>query len=394
MADWRLRLRALLDEQFAVVVGVLVVLALVGGGLTYTSYTQPPTTTEQRPGPSWETAGWFNHSATVTGENPLYPVGTELVDRSVYFGKISPDLDGTYTFTYGASEGGDLNATVSLALVLRGVERTRDNTTVVWQTSRTLGTATDDGLSPGETVRVPFTVDMNRTANRTERIEEGLDNPPGQSEAVVLATVDYDGTVNGRQVDQVREYALPVEMDGTAYRPGDPGRMVQRNESTRTVTVEQSGGPWRLAGPVLLATPLLGLLALGAARWRDALGLSPAERDRLAYEEDRSDFEEWISPIHLPEEAFDLPRARAASLGALVDFAIDTDNGVVEDPDGEAFYVVHDGYLYTYAPPTLDGTGASRNGDASRHEAVGDPDDALDAPVENPAGDGESPDGE
>jgi hypothetical protein len=36
-----------------------------------------------------------------------------------------------------------------------------------------------------------------------------------------------------------------------------------------------------------------------------------------------------------------------------VDFAIDTDNAVIERPDGEEFSVVHDGYRYVYRPPSL-----------------------------------------
>jgi hypothetical protein len=79
----------------------------------------------------------------------------------------------------------------------------------------------------------------------------------------------------------------------------------------------------------------------------------------LAYEDEREDFDEWISTIRLPDEVFDLPRAEAASLSALVDFAIDTDNSVIEDPDDSAYYVIHDGYLYTYQPPALRGKGSS-----------------------------------
>lgn len=45
----------------------------------------------------------------------------------------------------------------------------------------------------------------------------------------------------------------------------------------------------------------------------------------------------------------------ADSLAGLVDFAIDTDNSVIEAPDADAYYVRHDGYLYCYRPPRSDG---------------------------------------
>lgn len=352
MTDWFLRLRAIVDEQFAVVIAILVVLVLLSGWLTYATHVDPGTTTEERPGAWQSTTGWFNHSATVTENNSVYPVGTTLTDRPIYFTEIAPRFNGTYTFAYDASEGGDVNGTVSLQFVLRGIEENRRNSTVVWQTTRPLRTTSKESLEPGETIRVPFSVNMNRTVNRTERIDEQLDNPPGQPQAVVRATVNMQGTVNGQSVDRVREYTLPVAVERGTYRPADPGKMTERQEATRTVTVGRTYGPLRTMGaPVLFfssSVAFIGLLVAGAT---GRIGLSPAEQELLTYEDDREDFDEWISTIRLPDEAFDLPRAEATSLGSLVDFAIDTDNSVVEDPVDDAYYVLHDGYLYTYRPP-------------------------------------------
>ncbi len=189
MANWLLRLRALLDEQFVVVVAALVVLALVGGWLTYTTHASPNTTTEERIASSWQTTGSFNHSATVTEKNSVYPVGTTLTNRSIYFTDISPWFNGTYTFRYDASERGDLKR-VALQFVLQSVEENQESTTVVWQTNRSLETTSSDSIQPGETIRVPFSVNMNETTNRTEVIDEQLDNAPGQPEVVIRATVD------------------------------------------------------------------------------------------------------------------------------------------------------------------------------------------------------------
>jgi hypothetical protein len=74
------------------------------------------------------------------------------------------------------------------------------------------------------------------------------------------------------------------------------------------------------------------------------------EREQLEYKDDTRDFEEWISTIRLPDEVFDRPQAEATSLGALVDFAIDTNNSVIEDPNERAYYVLHEDYLYIYRP--------------------------------------------
>ncbi|PSQ30968.1 hypothetical protein BRD06_01490 [Halobacteriales archaeon QS_9_67_15] len=39
-----------------------------------------------------------------------------------------------------------------------------------------------------------------------------------------------------------------------------------------------------------------------------------------------------------------------------MDFAIDTDSGVVEEPGGGAYHVVHDGYRYTFEAPAAPAT--------------------------------------
>jgi len=131
MPNWLLRLRALLNEQFTVVVAALIVLALIGGWMTYTVHATHNTTTEECSVSSWQTEGRFNHSTTVTENNPVYPVGTTLTNRSTYFAEIAPWFNGTYAFTYDASERGDLNGTVSPQFVLQGVEEHRGITTVI-----------------------------------------------------------------------------------------------------------------------------------------------------------------------------------------------------------------------------------------------------------------------
>ncbi|MBX0297242.1 DUF5305 domain-containing protein [Haloarcula nitratireducens] len=375
MSDRLLRMRAVLDKQFIVAVIVLALLVSLGGWVTYTTHVDPGTTTEERPVSSWQTNGWFNHSATVTETNSVYPVGTTLTNRSVYFTQLSPGLNGTYTFTYGASNSGELNGTVSLQLVFQGVEENGGETTVIWQTTRQLQTVSRDSLEPGETVQVPFSVNMTETSNRTAIIDEQLGNPPGQSEVVLKASVDMQGTVNGQSVTQVKEHTLPVTVAGGTYRVAQPSQMTDRREATQTVTVDNTYGPLRTLGaPVLLLVALCAFGGLVTARFQERIALSTRERERLTYADDRDDFEEWISTIKLPDEAFDLPEAEATSLSALVDFAIDTDNSVIEDPDDDAYYVIHDSYRYTYRPPTggnsaLD-TGANNGGETQSGDTL------------------------
>ncbi|WP_323676418.1 DUF5305 domain-containing protein [Halorubellus sp. PRR65] len=357
MTDRSLRIRALLDAQFAVIVAVLVVLALTGGWVVYTTHVEPGTEGVEQTASSWETASEFQHHAVVTAVNPLYEVGSNLTGRSVYFAEVTPRFEGAYEYSYDATGDGELNASVELAVVMRGVEQAdrSENVTVVWERTRRLNAEHWESLSPGEAVSVPFSVNATKLANRTGQIEQSLGEPSDETELFLRATVNASGSVNGQSVERSRVHAMALAFGGGTYRVRDAGPNVESFERTETVFREQSYGVVRAAGgPLLLLAGLGGLGVLGVARRRDRIALSAAEHERLAYLDDRHGFDEWISEIGLPPQAFELPTAEASSLGSLVDFAIDTDNGVVEAPDEEAFYVVHDGYLYEYRPPDLD----------------------------------------
>ncbi|WP_253738588.1 DUF5305 domain-containing protein [Halohasta salina] len=348
MVDWQLRLRAVLDKQFTIVLGVLVVIALLGGWLTYTAHAAPEPTTEQRV-TAWEVSGNFTHSATVETDNSLYEQGRTLTDRPIYFTRLSPVLQGTFATSYTVRDSGSLSQTVSLSLVMRNVDQDdgSDSQTVYWQRTEPLDSTTVESVDPGEQVRVSFAQDMSDVRAEIERIREEVGGSPGQTEVLVRATVRSDGTVNGNTVDETDVFTLPIVFDGGGYRISGAGPTVESYETSRTVPATQPGGPLQtLGGPVLLLVALGSIGAVTASRE----DLSEADRELMAYEDDREAFDEWISTIELPAAAFDRPQAEAASLGALVDFAIDTNNSVIEDPDEERYYVLHNDYIYTYRP--------------------------------------------
>lgn len=376
MVGHSLRVRALIDRWFGAVILAAVVLAAVGGWVTYGAHVDPGTTTESRAVSSWSSTGNHNHSATVNRTNPLYPVNTTLSNRSVYLARASPALNGTFAFTYSVSDEGSLDVTLDQRAVVRSVDqRRRDRTVEVWRRSRDLDNRSVEPLEPGSTARVNFSINVNRTMNRTDLIEEELNDPPGEPRLEVVTTVTLTGTVNGQAVNRTREYPLLITFERGAYRV-NATTTTQEFETTRTFEVPREPGPFEtIGGPLLFAAGFLGLVGLITARTRNDIALTSEERERLAFEDDRSDFDEWINAIELPPEVRDLPRAEARSLGDLVDFAIDTDNSVIENPDSGVYYVVHDGNCYTYEPPSAVETEDSSEDDAVTGAGGGETDD-------------------
>ncbi|MFC6835964.1 DUF5305 domain-containing protein [Halomarina ordinaria] len=352
MGDWELRARRLVGANLAVVVALLVVLALLGGWLTYDAHAGPETEQREEVVSSWETTAAFDHGATVTRENPVYDVGTRLDNRSVYFTNVAPVMNGSFDYGYTATGEGELDVDAETELVIRSVESPGEaDTTVYWQQRRDRTSANASGLEPGESVSVPFSVDLAAAANETADIDEQLGGSPGQSEVVVEATVTLSGTVDGEAVERTERYTLPVELGETAAVDAT-GPTTERYERTETVRDPVDSSPLQAAGgPLLLLGSVLVLGGVGAMASRDELGLSSTERASLAHRRERAEFDDWITRIRLPESVLARERAHAESLADLVDFAIDTDNAVVESPDASAYYVVHDDLLYVYEPP-------------------------------------------
>lgn len=356
MPDWRLRFRAVLDNQFTVVVATLLVVVVLGGWATYTAHAGPATTTESKPTVSWEQTGTFDHAATVQADSSLYPSGETLENRPVYFTSLSPELDGRFRTSFDPQDSGELDQTVSLSLVIREVDQGDQGAdqTVYWETTDSLAEETVNGVAPGEPVRVSFSQNMSAINAEINQIREDIGGSPGSLEVIVRATVDSQGSINGDTVDETTTYTMPLTLDSSTYSVDGAEPTVESYETTQPVAVDRDSSLLTSVGGPLLLVISLGLLG-GIVVRSDRLALSEAERAALADETDRESHDDWISTIKLPPDAFELPRAEADSLAALVDFAIDTDNCVIEDPDETVYYVRHDGYLYSYRPTVADG---------------------------------------
>jgi hypothetical protein len=364
-AERRLRLRAFVSDYRGAVAVALVVLVLAGGWLAGTAYLAPGTTTDERVVSSWERTSQFTHGATVTRPAGAFDRGQRLRNRSVYFTRVAPVVDVRYAVGYATAGDGALDARVQLRLVRRSVTETEaGGRTVLWRTERVLATRNESGVPPGEQVTVPASVNVTAVATRTDELVSQLGASPGEVEVALVADVRLTGRVDGRPATRSYTQEVELALDGATYRVTGQATASDTVEATRVVERQRSYGPARrIGGPVLLGVGLVGLAGMAIARSRGALTVDAADRDWLAYREDRSEFDEWIHTVELPDEAGELPEARAESLADLVDLAIDVDAAVLESPAGGTFCVVHGGYRYVYEAPLRSTSRASGTGD-------------------------------
>jgi hypothetical protein len=357
------RVRSILDEWFWLFALAAVVVAGLGGYAAYTAYADPGVTTEERQVSSWEGNGSYTTATTVTEPNPLYAEGTELVDRPAYFMRASPRLDVTFSFGYTASDDGRVDVTVGQTLVLRAVDSGDGDATVeteYWRIEEPLETTTVRDVAPGDPVRSTVTRNVSAVSTRTQEITERLGGTPGETEILIVSSVDVSGEINGRSVERTVSYRFPITVGASTYRPGGVRGAAVSGSATRTVTRQRTyGPPWRIGGPVALGVGVAAFVGLAYGRYDGRFATTSAERERLRFEADREEFDDWITTARPQPGVLDRPRIEVDSLSGLVDAAIDVDARVFERPDREAFYVLDDDLLYVYTPPDtgVDGAG-------------------------------------
>lgn len=348
--SWGRQLRAVLAARFWLIAGALVVATVVGAGVSYTVYAQQGTEIVEQPGPSATYTGEFRHRATVQRETPVFSTDQTLSNRSVYFSRITPVLNGTFRYGYTATTTGNLSVDSTVTLTIAAVGPDEQSPTVYWRERRRLAQESAV-LDPGESLALSFSRNVTALTAEYNRIEAAVGTTPGTMEATIVAEIRANGTVNGRPVSRTQEYVLGLTPADDIYRVADPGTVTNSTDQTRRVSVPASPGPLRrLGGPALGLAGVCGLIGLGVARSQGLVGLDETEEAFMTYEADRAEFDDWITRAELPAAALDGPTVEVATLSGLVDTAIDTERRVIETGDRE-YVVVGEALIYRYTAP-------------------------------------------
>lgn len=369
--EHRLRLRALLAEyRTELLVACLVVFAL-GAWVSYGAYADPGTETDRQPEGSWTATGAVSHGSVVTEPNPIVPEGTRLENRPLYYESISPTVDGEFVGGYESRTGENVRVELTVDLVYRAVAP--DGTAVYWIERERLESVAESDVAPGEDVTASFAVNVSDVRSTIDDIEADLGASPGETEIVLELERTVDGRIDGQRRSATDGYEIPITGDRGTYRLEDEGSYDETHEEYTTETVPASPGPLRsVGGPVLL---LVGLAGAGATAVAAARLPEPtrAERDWLAYREDRSAFDELVSTVELPDAALEGPAATVDSLATLAELGIDLESAVLYDPERDRYVVRDDDLLYVFEPPALEG----ESGETDSRTEGGDRDDTL-----------------
>lgn len=350
-----LKLRMIADEYAAAVAAVFVVIALAGGGLIYATHVDPGTETTEEVLAEWQTTGEFGHSATVRNGTAVFPTGSTLSDRSVYYTQIAPILDTEFRYGFTGADG-ELDIEGETTLVIRSVDDGGDGEpTEFWRQEERLDTFSGTAAA-GETVTSTASVNVSAVAADIEAIQSGLGASPGTTEVLIRTDVSATGEIAGGSESYQSTQALTLEPGGGTYSVEAPDSIGESDQRTRSVTTERSHGlPRRAGGPALLLLGLLGLAGLAAASYRDAFEVTDAERRSLEFADRREDLDDWISGGSVGGSIDGRETVRIDTLDDLVDIAIDTDERVLEDLERRGYYVLDGDLCYVHEPdPEID----------------------------------------
>lgn len=353
-------IRRALDEWFVIVIALLVFLTLLGGWAAYTTYAAQSE--------SVEGTTEFEYRATVQEDNSLYDSGTDLSNRETYFTSITPELDGEFSSTYETDRTDELLVETEITLRVRWIpwEDTEFEQSEFWNTTRQLETETET-VESGEPATTDFTVDIATERDRIQTYREEQGEVPGHPELTVVAETNVMDPDNGNSTIATDRERLSISLVEDIYT-------VEEEEPTGldAIVTSELGQLGQLLGSVgVVLASIAALGGLVVARYRGMLAPDD-DATRSEFEHERNAFDEWISRGRIPDDRITGPGVETATLGDLVDVAIDSDRRVVEDPERESYYVLVGETHYEYAPPDTGDESSRTDSTASARTATDD----------------------
>lgn len=342
-----IRAKQLVSSWLIAIVIVLVLTSSVAAAAAYHTHTNPPIEREEVIVAAWSEETILSHQARVTEPNLVFEQDQTLLDRPVYFSRVSPILEGQQDYSYAASDDGNLTVETVVRVRLRSVSPEGN---VYWQRSDAIDRSRVEGLAPGEIATTTTALNVTDVVNTLEQTEASLGATLGATEIRVVFDTSVSGTVNGEDIQTQHADSILVEPSSGSFSVQADEGVQERYERTETVESKGTHGP-------LLRYGSFGVLFISLAGMTGLIGLNRTGRLTPSKDDlstigtsERDEAQDWISTVSVPDEALETIAIPVDSLSDLVDIAIDTNERVLEDDDRKAFYVLDNTIHYVYLP--------------------------------------------
>lgn len=350
--DRSIRVRALLDSWFLVIVIALALSAVVLGWWAYQINVVPDVQEEERLTEQWSERTSFQHSALIVNDSLPFAAGDTVRNRPIYYTNLSKELDGTYSYQYHA-DSGDIGVTTETFLLIRAGElEDQQVVEVFWEVAEPLATNESASIQPGDEHVIEYTVDIPFVLETIATVETQVGATEGLVDVRVVSISSVEGTVEGTEVDHTYQSDKVMVVNPATFRVIRPETVEEDHQTFETTDVIVPPSPLESFGSIglfALALVLLGSVLVG--RKLGYTDLSDDERELLQIESDRERFSEWITTGTFPSEREYDQTVLVDDIEGLVDVAIDTNKRVIEDEQLGVSTVLDDEYVYVYVRP-------------------------------------------
>jgi len=326
-----LRFRVLVYRHGPTLVRGLVLVSLVGAGIAgYLSVT-PDRTVRTDQTNVQTVSGEVTHSAVVLDGGGIWPNGTTLENRSVYFSTVSPAL--TLSGTTTVPNGTDVIVEQRLVVVTTA---SRDGRT--FYENETVLAASRETISNG-TAREQARIDVPAVRAQTAQLRDAF-GTVSQVTVTLRYFVAYD---TGHYQNQLVVSSPLRFADGSdAYWLEAPLTASERHAQPRTTVTESMN-----------TTAIIWLTAFALVSFAGAVAIriyahEDLEVDELLVELHARQMSEWISDGELPMGLGE-DHVRLNSLQDVVDIGIDNEKRVVHDRRTDIYAVVDGRVVYYYS---------------------------------------------
>ncbi|MGM0718487.1 MAG: DUF5305 family protein, partial [Halobacteriota archaeon] len=292
----RLRVRALLDAYFPILLGAAILLALVFGFWLFQVYAVDEVRTEQRTLVQWSDSTELEHSALIVNESVPFEAGQRVENRPIYYTTVSDDLDISYRYEHTADT--ELDVSTDIFLRVRSVS----DDDIFWEVTEPRASVESESIVAADSHTAEASVNIAEVRRTIAEIESQL-GTEGSIEIAVVATTAVDGTVDGQAVNRTHESLLRLDVSQTSFRVVDAETIDEEYTSTDTVETTQDASLLEMLASLLAFSGSLTVIGtLVFLRLRGYVELSEEEAELLEVYQQEQEFSEWITTGTFPSE--------------------------------------------------------------------------------------------
>lgn len=362
-----LKLKDMIRNNWIIFLLIFGLLLIYSSYQIYLKYSSPSFEDKNITVSSYTEYGNYSYSTLVSKQNPLYSSGTILdMNESAYYFATSPVPSFSFVYRLNASNSVNITAMPKVSIVAMRKESNNDNSKILWHKEYpitsvgSIGPFIINNKNGIDNFTYNFTFNAAAIENNVENTQDRLDYSlthistyyASNMEYRIKAVVDYNGTINEKQVENTTSFVLPMTMTKSYYELSNDVSTNIINYDNKTISVQK---PFTvesiknyLALMLISVVAIIGIIYCRIIYTSNSIYMAKLEQEKM-----HSQFKEFISNGKIPEDRSSLMTIEIASLQELINTAVDMNERVIYDSLKNIYFTIHNGVLYYFTKTNL-----------------------------------------